>query len=71
MQARRCYFCGRQLFVIYSRCWCEDGANIHDDVLDDQLLDLLTEDGGCSKQYRALNELTRMCSLALQRGTHR
>ena len=71
LQARRCYRCGRQLFVIFSRCSCEDVTRIHDDVLPPAHLELLTEAGGISKPSRALNEMVRLCELALPAGTHR
>ena len=64
-QARRCYHCGRQLFTIFTSCTCHDGELIHDDILPTAALELLTREGGISKESRALNELVRMCSLAL------
>ena len=70
-QAWRCYFCGRQNFVIYERCSCRAGQLRHDDILPSMHLDLLLHNGGCSKESRALNELVRMCTLALPSGTHR
>ena len=38
---------------------CQEGCLIHDDVLPPDHLALLTEDGGMSKESRALNELMR------------
>ena len=70
-QARRCYHCGRQLFTIFTSCTCHDGELIHDDILPTAALELLTREGGISKESRALNELVRMCSLALPKGTVR
>ena len=71
LQARRCFYCGRHLFVIERQCTCRDGELIHNDVLPDEMLDLLTQRGGISKESRAMNELGRMCTLALQAGTTR
>ena len=70
-QGRRCYHCGRQLFVIFLRCTCRGGEMVHDDLLPPDHLRLLCEGAGVSKQSRALNELVRMCSLALPKGTTR
>ena len=70
-QSRRCYYCGRHLFVIESQCTCQEGKLVHNDVLPTDLLDLLTKQGGISKESRALNELGRMCTLALQKNTRR
>jgi len=70
-QAVRCYHCGRQRFVTSRACTCEGGWRVHDDILPNDMLDVLTTRGGLSKASLAANELVRMCSLALPRGATR
>jgi hypothetical protein len=47
-QAERCYHCGRQRFVTVAKCSCDDGWWMHDDLLPEDMLCVLTTGGGLS-----------------------
>jgi len=67
-----CMNCGAERFTVTnpSIC-CQNGSLVLDRQLPNELLSLISEAPGFSKQSRAGNDLFRFAQMALPKGTHR